>query len=117
MKSLRFARAVLRFALLAIVMLLSWQVAFAGENLYGVNIDQRTTLWFNVPDAGIGKIIPDGWLSNPVAAGPFKGANATVVLIDSYFASDANEQPLQPFRGFGYWLCQQSNPGQISQTT
>jgi hypothetical protein len=83
-----------------LVMLLSQHVAFAGEKLAGANIDERTTLWFRVPDAAIGKFIPDGWVSNPVATGPFKGANATVVLIDSYFASDAKEQPLSPFHGF-----------------
>ena len=100
MKSLGFTRAGLRFALLTVVTLLSQHVAFAGEKLSGVNIDKRTTLWFKASDAGIAKLIPGGWLSAPVSAGPFKGANATVVLINSYFASDANAQPLQPFHGF-----------------
>ena len=100
MKSLGFARAALRFVPLMLVMLLSHHVAIAGEKLFGANIDKRTALWFKVPDAAIGKFVPNGWVSDPVAAGPFKGANAAVVLIDSYFASDASEQPIPPFYGF-----------------
>jgi len=100
MKSSRLVRAPLRFVVLSIALLLPPGAAFAGEKLSGTNIDKRTTVAFRASDAVVGKLIPKGWISNPIAAGPLKGANVTVVLIDSYFASDADEKPRPPFSGF-----------------
>ena len=100
MKSSGFARGALRFALLGFVVLLAQHAAFAADKLSGTNIDKRTVLWFKASDAAVGKLIPNGWVSDPVPSGPFKGANATVVLIDSYFAADAKGQPVKPFQGF-----------------
>ena len=99
MKSSGLARAAWCFILLLLVLLLSQHVAFAADKLSGTNIDKRTALWFKAPDAAVGKLIPSGWISDPVASGPFKGANAAVVLIDSYFAADAKGQPVKPFQG------------------
>jgi hypothetical protein len=99
MKSSGFARAVLYFIPVMLVVLLS-HVAFAGDKLSGTNIDKRTALWFKAPDAAVGKLIPNGWISDPVAGGPFKGANAAIVLIDSYVAADAKGQPMKPLQGF-----------------
>jgi hypothetical protein len=100
MKSSGFARAVLCFIPVMLVMLLSQHVAFAGDKLSGTNIDKRTALWFRASEAAVGKFIPSGWTSDPVAAGPFKGANAAIVFIDSYVAADAKGQPVKPFQGF-----------------
>ena len=99
MNSSGFARAALCFIPVMLVVLLSRDVAFAADKLSGTNIDKRTALWFKAPDAAVGKLIPNGWISDPVASGPFKGANAAVVLIDSYFAADAKGQPVKPFQG------------------
>jgi hypothetical protein len=100
MKSSRFVRAASRLVVLSVGMLLAPGTPFAGEQLSGTNIDKRTTVAFRVSDAVIGKLIPKGWASNPIATGPLKGANVTVVLIDSHFASDAEEKPRPPFSGF-----------------
>ena len=100
MKLLGFARAALRLIPIVLVVLLSQHASFAADKLSGTNIDKRTALWFKAPDAAVGKLIPNGWTSDPVAGGPFKGANAAIVLIDSYFAADAKGQPVKPFQGF-----------------
>jgi hypothetical protein len=100
MNSLRFVSAASRLVILSVAMLLAPGATFAGERLSGTNIDKRTTVAFRASDAVIGKLIPRGWVSNPIATGVLKGANATVVLIDSYFASDVDEKPRPPFSGF-----------------
>ncbi|MEH2545741.1 hypothetical protein V1283_002386 [Bradyrhizobium sp. AZCC 2262] len=100
MRSLQSVHAASRLAILSVAMLLAPEAAFAAERLSGTNIDKRTTVAFRASDAVIGKLMPKGWVSNPIATGPLKGANATVVLIDSYFASDADEKPRPPFSGF-----------------
>ena len=72
---------------------------YAGERLSGSNVDVRTYLAFKVSDAALQKMVPSGWEVNPPPAGPSKGFNAVVVLIDSFSAHDAEGKPAAPLRG------------------
>ena len=85
--------------LIAALWLFASLSAHSGERLAGANVDVRTTLAFKASDFAIGKLVPPGWVSSPIAAGPYKGANVTLILVDSQFASDANGTPLPPFHG------------------
>jgi hypothetical protein len=88
----------MRKALVAALMLLSLS-AIAGERLSGANIDTRTTLAFSVKDSAVSKLLPAGWVASPPADGPNKGANLLVILVDSYFVSDAAGTSVPPFHG------------------
>ncbi len=73
--------------------------AYAGEKLSGSNVDVRTYLAFKVSEAAVQKLVPPGWESSPPPAGPSKGFNVLVVLIDSLSASNAEGKPAAPLRG------------------
>ncbi len=87
-------RAFVIAALLALVL-----PANAGEYLSGTNVDVRTTIAFKVSDAAVQKMVPEGWEISSPSAGPFKGFNLAVVLIDSISALDADAKPVAPFHG------------------
>ncbi len=72
--------------------------AGAGDKLSGSNVDVRTTVTFKVSETAVQKLMPDGWESSPPPAGPFKGFNLAVVLIDSISAQDAEGKPMAPTR-------------------
>ena len=61
--------------------------------------DVRTVLAFKVSEPTLQKLVPDGWEISPPPAGPTKGFNIAVVLIDSISTSDADGKPVVPFRG------------------
>jgi hypothetical protein len=85
---------------LALVLL--WMLlanAQAGETLFGSNADVRTALYFRTSDAAAQKLLPDGWEPSSIPAGPFKGSNVVLVLIDSIWSADAAGKPVAPFRG------------------
>lgn len=73
--------------------------AYAGEKLSGSNVDVRTYMTFKVADAAVQKLVPSGWEISSPPAGPAKGFNVLVVLIDSISALDADGKPVAPFRG------------------
>lgn len=86
----------------AFVLVVLWALvapAYAGEKLFGSNVDVRTTLAFKVSDAAVQKLVPEGWEISPPPAGPSKGFNVAVVLIDSISFLDADGKPIAPFRG------------------
>jgi hypothetical protein len=58
------------------------QSAGAEEKPVGTYGEVRTTLAFKLPDAKIQKLLPEGWQSAPIAAGPSKDANLAVAFID-----------------------------------
>ena len=86
-------------ALLIVVLSTLVSVALAGEKLSGTNVDVRTTITFKVSDAAAQKLLPEGWEVSSPTAGPAKGFNVAVVLIDSVSATDAEGKPAAPFRG------------------
>jgi hypothetical protein len=73
--------------------------AFAQEKLQGTNIDARLNLSFKAPEAAVQKMLPDGWEINPPGAGPAKGANLFVNLIEQVNSLDAQGTALEPSRG------------------
>jgi hypothetical protein len=86
-------------ALVVVLFLLLGGTANAAEKFSGSNVDVRTTLAFKAPDAAVQKLVPEGWEIVVPAAGPFKGANLFMVLIDSVSALDADGKAVAPFRG------------------
>lgn len=86
-------------ALVVVLFLLLGGTANAAEKFSGSNVDVRTTLAFRAPDAAVQKLVPEGWEIVVPAAGPFKGANLLLVLIDSVSALDADGKAVAPFRG------------------
>jgi hypothetical protein len=86
----------------ACALLVLWALAVpanAGEKLSGTNVDVRTTMAFKVADAAIQKLAPPGWEVGSLPAGPAKGANLFVVLVDGIAAADAEGKSAAPFRG------------------
>ena len=75
--------------------------AFAGDKdkLYGSTLDVRTVLAFNVADAAVQKMLPDGWQVDSPTAGPSKGSNLVVVLLDQILAQDPEGKPVDAVRG------------------
>lgn len=56
--------------------------ALAQEKLVGTFGEVRTVLSFKVADTALQKFVPAGWQSSPFGAGPSKGANVSLVLLD-----------------------------------
>jgi len=86
-------------ALALIVLSLLMTGAYAGERLVGSNVDVRTVIAFKVSDAAVQRLAPEGWEVSPPPAGPLKGFNLVLVLIDSSSSSDSAGKPVEPFRG------------------
>jgi hypothetical protein len=73
--------------------------ALAGEKLVSTEVDLRTVLNFKATDAAVQKMLPEGWELNSPAAGPTKGFNIAVVLVDRLLAADAEGKPVVSYRG------------------
>jgi hypothetical protein len=88
-------------ACLVLFVLVVASSAFAqgGEKLTGSNVDVRTGLTFKASDSAVQKILPAGWEVNSPAAGPAKGSNLNMTLIDQVMGRDPDGKPLQPVRG------------------
>ena len=70
--------------------------ASAQEKFVGSYGEVRTILAFKVSDAALQKMLPEGWQSSPIGAGPSKDANLTVSLIDWIVVRDADGKPGEP---------------------
>jgi hypothetical protein len=86
-------------AFLFLALLLFSGPALAQEKLIGSNVDLRTSLAFKASDAAVQKMLPDGWEVSSLAAGPSKGANLLIVLVDQLVSHDGDGKPAAPFRG------------------
>ena len=75
--------------------------AQSNEKYTGSNVDVRTILSFKASDAAVQKMLPEGWEVNSPAAGPSKGANLGLSLIDQVTVQDAEGKPATSFRGAG----------------
>jgi hypothetical protein len=73
--------------------------AHAGEKLSGSSVEVRTILAFKVSDGAAQKLVPEGWEISPPVAGPTKGSNLILLLIDSISALDADGKAVTPLRG------------------
>ena len=86
-------------ALYVVAAVLLAQSAVAQEKLVGSNVDVRTGLTFKVSDGVVQKMLPEGWEVNSPTAGPTKGSNVNLTLIDQIMAQDPEGKALNPFRG------------------
>jgi hypothetical protein len=93
--------ATMRRYLFTTLLLVFAQPAFAGDNdkLYGSTLDERTVLAFKVSDAAVQKMLPVGWQVDSPTAGPSKGSNLVVVLVDQLLAQDSEGKPVDAVHG------------------
>ncbi len=84
--------------LLVALLMFAASPALAEDNLKPSAIDAsvRTLLAFKVPDAVVQKYLPPGFESNPVAAGPAKGSNLGITLIDYIMVQDPEGKSMPP---------------------
>ena len=87
----------MRNLLLAILMLAA-APAIAEDNLklFSSDINVRTGLTFKVADTVVQKMLPAGWELNSPTAGPAKGFNLGITLIDYVMVQDPEGKPLPP---------------------
>jgi hypothetical protein len=71
-------------------------VAQNAEKLSSNDIEVRTALTFKVSDAAVQKMLPVGWELNSPVAGPSKGFNLGVTLINQSATHDPEGKPLPP---------------------
>src|ERR1700726_4649877 len=88
-------RTKMRNLLLAILTLAA-APAMAEDNLKlsANDISVRTGLTFKVADAVVQKMLPAGWELNSPTAGPTKGFNLGITLIDNVLVQDPEGKPL-----------------------
>lgn len=72
---------------------------FAQEKFVGANVDLRTIMYFKASDDAVQKMLPEGWEVNSPTAGPSKGFNLVVVLVERLIAQGADGKPVASFRG------------------
>jgi len=82
--------------LLLALLTLAATPAVAEDNLklFSTDINVRTGLTFKVADTAVQKMLPAGWELNSPAAGPTKGFNLGVTLIDYVTVQDPEGKPL-----------------------
>jgi hypothetical protein len=84
------------------VALVLWtQVVFAQEKLVATYGEARTVLAFKIPEAAVQKLLPQGWLPNPISAGPAKEANLVVTFMDWLVVMDPDGKPEKTYRSVG----------------
>jgi hypothetical protein len=84
--------------LLLAMLTLAAAPAMAEDNLKlsATDISVRTGLTFKVADAVVQKMLPAGWELNSPTAGPTKGFNLGITLIDYVMVQDPEGKPLPP---------------------
>jgi hypothetical protein len=82
--------------LLFAILTLAAAPAIAEDNLklFSTDINVRTGLTFKVADPVVQKMLPAGWEVNSPTAGPNKGFNLGVTLIDYVMVQDPEGKPL-----------------------
>jgi hypothetical protein len=87
----------MRKVLVAFLMLAaSSAMAQDKEKLSATDLTVRTALTFRVADALAQKLLPSGFEVSPPSAGPAKGSNLNVTLIDYLMVQDPEGKPLPP---------------------
>ena len=82
--------------LLFALLMLAAAPAIAEDNLklFSSDINVRTGLTFKVADTVVQKMLPSGWELNSPTAGPAKGFNLGITLIDYVMVQDPEGKPL-----------------------
>jgi len=65
----------------------------SSETKVGSNVDVRTIVAVKIADAEAQKLLPPGWMVNPIASGPNQSANLTMTFIDQLLNQDAEGKP------------------------
>jgi hypothetical protein len=81
-----------------------WTVPAAADHLVARTIEQRTVLYFKVPEAVLERRLPAGWHPVDFDAGPAKGANLTVNFSDELLAIGPDGTASDEKRGHGVTL-------------
>ena len=71
-------------------------IAQDKEKLSATDLTVRTALTFKVADSAVQKLLPAGFELNSPTAGPSKGSNLNVTLIDYLMVQDPEGKPLPP---------------------
>ena len=82
----------MRNIVLALLVLVA-SPAVAQEKLSAVDLSARTAMTFKVNDAVVQKLLPPGFEVNSPVAGPAKGSNLGVTLIDYLMVQDPEGKP------------------------
>jgi hypothetical protein len=82
--------------LLLAALVLAASPAFAEEKLSATDLSVRTALTFKAPDAVVLKMLPAGFELNSPTAGPTKGSNFGITLIDYIMVQDPEGKPVPP---------------------
>jgi hypothetical protein len=77
-----------------LVLAASPAIAQDKEKLSSTDFTVRSILAFKVPDAALQKLLPAGFEVNSPTAGPAKGSNVGIALIDYQMAQDPEGKPL-----------------------
>jgi hypothetical protein len=89
---------IMRIMLTTLLMLAACPaIAQNKEKASTIDVSPRTALAFKVPDAAVQRLLPAGFQVNSPTAGPSKGANINVVLIDYLMMQDMEGKPLPPY--------------------
>jgi hypothetical protein len=91
----------MRTTVVALLLLAAVPAATAQnlEKLTSNDVEVRTGLTFKVSDAVVQRMLPAGWQLNSPAAGPTRGFNLGVTLIDQSMTQDPDGKPL-PARSY-----------------
>ena len=94
-----------------LMMVFATQASGQGkETLSGNDVSVRTVLSFKVPDAAVRNLLPPGWeLSSPIA-GPAKGTNFSLHLIETLMVQDPDGKPA-PAPNAMVFVIPAKNPG------
>jgi hypothetical protein len=79
-----------------LVLAASPAIAQDKEKISATDLSVRTVLAFKVADAVVQKLLPAGFEVNSPTAGPAKGSNLGIVLIDYLMVQDPEGKPLPP---------------------
>src|SRR3979409_611420 len=82
--------------MLIALLVLATTPALADEKLSAVDLSVRTAMTFKVNEGVLQKLLPTGFEMNSPAAGPGKGANLAITLIDYLMVQDPEGKPLPP---------------------
>lgn len=80
----------------ALILAASPALAQDKEKLSAVDLTVRTALTFKVADSAVRKLLPAGFELNSPTAGPSKGSNLNVTLIDYLMVQDPEGKPMPP---------------------
>src|SRR5712692_7965018 len=79
-----------------LVLAASPAIAQDKEKISTTDLSVRTVLSFKVADAVVQKLLPAGFEVNSPTAGPAKGSNLNMTLIDYLMVQDPEGKPLPP---------------------